>query len=178
MPRSFLRQLLPAPLLSIVLFFVWLLLNGTVEPAHLLLAALLAVAIPLWTARLVPERMRPLAWGPVLRLLVIVPWDVVTSTFVVARQVLGPENRLNSCFIRVPVSIRNPHGLFMLATIVSLTPGTLMADISRDRKHLLVHALHLEDESALIELIQQRYERPLQQIFDGNDGQEPEETAR
>jgi len=169
MPRS----LLPAPLLSAALFVVWLLLNGTLDPAHLLLAALLAIVIPLWTVRLVPERMRPLAWGPVLKLLVIVPWDVVTSAFVVARQVLGPENRLNSRFVHVPVSIRSPQGLFMLATIVSLTPGTLMADISDDRRHLLVHALHLEDEAELIALIQQRYERPLRQIFEGDDTKEP-----
>lgn len=158
---------LPAPLLSCVLFAVWLLLNGTFAVAHLVLGALLAIAIPLWTVRLSPERIRPQAWLPLLRLLVIVPWDVVTSAFVAARQVLGRESRLNSRFVRVPVSIESRQGLFMLATIVSLTPGTLMADISDDRRHLLVHALHLEDEAALIELIQQRYERPLRQIFDG-----------
>ena len=173
MLRRLLRPILPAPLQSAVLFVVWLLLNGTLDPAHLLLAALLAIAIPLWTVRLVPDRMRVFAWGPVLKLLVIVLCDVVTSAFVVARQVLGPESRLNSRFVRVPVSIRSPHGLFMLATAVSLTPGTLMADISEDRDHLLVHALHLEDEAALIALIQQRYERPLRQIFDRDDPQEP-----
>lgn len=158
---------LPAPLLSCMLFAVWLLLNGTVAPAHLLLGALLAIVIPLWTVRLSPDRIHPLAWAPVLRLLLIVPWDVVTSAFVAARQVLGRESRLNSGFVRVPVSIESRQGLFMLASIVSLTPGTLMADISDDRRHLLVHALHLEDEAALIALIQQRYERPLRQIFDG-----------
>lgn len=173
MPSRILRRLLPAPLLSAALFVVWLLLNVTLDPAHLLLAALLAIVIPLWTVRLVPQRMRLLAWGPVLKLLLVVPWDVVTSAFVAARLVLGRESRLNSGFVRVPVSIRNPHGLFMLASIVSLTPGTVMADISRDRGHLLVHALHLEDEAALIALIRQRYERPLRQIFDGDRAEEP-----
>jgi multicomponent K+:H+ antiporter subunit E len=46
-----------------------------------------------------------------------------------------------------------------------MTPGTLSADLSSDRRHLLIHAFNLGDEAALIEAIKTRYERPLLEIF-------------
>jgi multicomponent K+:H+ antiporter subunit E len=38
-------------------------------------------------------------------------------------------------------------------------------DITPDRGWLLVHAFNVDDEAALVRDIQQRYERPLQEIF-------------
>jgi multicomponent K+:H+ antiporter subunit E len=49
-----------------------------------------------------------------------------------------------------------------------MTPGTLSVDLSDDRQHLLVHALHVDDPADLIASIKQRYERPLMTIFEGD----------
>jgi multicomponent K+:H+ antiporter subunit E len=49
---------------------------------------------------------------------------------------------------------------------VSLTPGTVSADVSEDRTRLLVHALHVEDPQALVAEIKQRYEGPIKEIFE------------
>ena len=51
------------------------------------------------------------------------------------------------------------------AAMITMTPGTLSADIAPDRRWLLVHAFNVDDEAALIGDIQQRYERPLREIF-------------
>ena len=52
-----------------------------------------------------------------------------------------------------------------LISIVSLSPGTLCAELSDDRRSLLVHVLDLDDEAALTERIKSRYETPLKEIF-------------
>ena len=53
----------------------------------------------------------------------------------------------------------------LLACIVTMTPGTLSAELAPDRKHLLIHAFNADDEAALIATIQSRYETPLMEIF-------------
>jgi multicomponent K+:H+ antiporter subunit E len=53
----------------------------------------------------------------------------------------------------------------MLASIISLTPGTVSADLSDDRKTLLVHGLDVDDEAVLVEQIKRRYEAPLLEVF-------------
>jgi len=160
------KRLLPAPLLSATLFLTWLLLNSTVDPAHLVLAAALAVVVPWFTEALRPERprvRRPLA---IVRLGLVVLWDIVLSNIDVARRILGPESAIKPRFVWVPLSLSDPHAILSLAGIITMTPGTLSADLSADRRYLLVHAFNVNDEAALIAQIKARYEAPLKEIFE------------
>ncbi len=159
------KSWLPSPMLSLSVFVVWLLLVATVEPAHLLLAAVLAVLLPLAAQRLRDESAgmrRPLV---AVRLGLRVLWDIVLSNIEVARRILGRESRIRPGFIWVPLDIRNGHGIAALAGIITMTPGTLSAELSADRRHLLVHCFHLEDAAATVAQIKRDYETPLREIF-------------
>lgn len=159
------KRWLPSPLLSLAVFVVWLLLVATVEPAHLLLAALLAVLLPLSVRRLREEHARMRRPLVAMRLARVVLWDIVLSNIEVARRILGRESRIHPGFVWIPLDIRNPHGIAALAGIITMTPGTLSAELSPDRRHLLVHCFHLEDAAATIAQIKARYEAPLREIF-------------
>lgn len=160
------RRLVPAPLLSLALLATWLLLNGSAAASHLLLGAALGLAVPWWTERLRPDRPRLTAPLTALRLTAVVLYDIVVSAIQVARLILGPEDRIAPRFVWVPLDVTDPHAIVALAGIITMTPGTLSADLSEDRRHLLVHAFHIDDEGALIASIKQRYEAPLARIFE------------
>ncbi len=159
------RRWLPHPLLSLTLFIVWLLLMNSISPGSILFALLLAVLVPLFSQAFWPEPLRirrPLLlirYG--LRLL----WDIVIANLHVARLILGPTARLRPAFIRMPIELHDEFAITLLASAVSLTPGTVAADISVDRRTLLIHALDVDDSDALVAQIKQRYETPLQEIF-------------
>ncbi len=159
-------KLVPAPLLSLVLFVSWLLLNNTVDPAHVLLAAVLALAIPWFTEPLRPEKPRLHRWTVAAKLALVVLWDIVVANIEVARRILGPESAIRPRFVWVPLSIRDPHGIVTLAGIITMTPGTLSSDLSEDRRWLLVHAFDVDDEAELVATIKRRYEAPLREIFE------------
>jgi len=160
------KRLLPAPLLSATLFVVWLLLNNTLDPAHLALAALLAIVVPQFTERLRPEQPRVRCPLVIARLALTVLWDIVLSNIEVARRILGPEAAITPRFVWVPLDLGDPHAILALAGIITMTPGTLSADLSPDRRHLLVHAFNVDDEAALVAQIKARYEAPLKEIFE------------
>lgn len=159
------KSWLPSPMLSLAVFVVWLLLVATVEPAHLLLAALLALVLPLATLRLRSEHanmQRPLLAA---RLGLRVLWDIFLSNIEVALRILGRESRIHPGFIWVPLDLTNPHGIAALAGIITMTPGTLSSGLSADGRSLLVHCFHLDDAAATVATIKQRYETPLREIF-------------
>jgi multicomponent K+:H+ antiporter subunit E len=79
--------------------------------------------------------------------------------------VLGPTRRLRPAFIHVPLDSTHEIALTALISIVSLSPGTLCAELSDDRARLTIHVLDLDDEAALVALIKTRYEAPLMEIF-------------
>ncbi|MFD2230180.1 Na+/H+ antiporter subunit E [Alkalimarinus sediminis] len=158
-------RLLPMPVHSLLLFVVWLLLNNTVAPGHLVLATLLAIGIPLLTSGMQdpqPGFRKPLQ---TMRYALMVIGDIIVANFEVALLVIGPSKKLNPAFIAVPLDIQHEFPITILASTVSLTPGTVSAEVSDNKQWLYVHVLHLTDKDELISLIKQRYERPLMEIF-------------
>ena len=165
------RRLLPSPLLSLALFITWLMLNESSSPGHLLLGAALALMLPVLTRALRPDVPRIIRTGTVFKLVGTVLADIVKSNIAVARLILGDERRITPRFVWVPLSIRDPHGIVTLAGVVTMTPGTLSADLSDDRRHLLVHVFDVDDDASqatLIADIKARYEAPLIRIFEGD----------
>jgi multicomponent K+:H+ antiporter subunit E len=160
------RRLLPHPFLSLILWVVWLALNNTVAPAHLALGAVLALAIP-WAVTHLCDGKWPTLHHPALmvRLGLVVLCDIVVSNIEVARRVLGPVSAIRPGFVEVPLDLTNDWAITTLAGIITMTPGTLTADVAVDRSHLLVHALHIDDADVLVASIKSRYEAPLKEIF-------------
>jgi multicomponent K+:H+ antiporter subunit E len=159
------NRLLPAPATSAGVFAIWILLNGH-GAGHLLLGALLALALPwLVPALRAGPSLRLHAPGTLLGLAGTVLRDIVVANLQVAARVLGPEDRIHPGYVRVPLALRDPNAIAALASIVTMTPGTLSAALEDGGRTLLVHCLHLEDAQATVDEIKQRYEAPLARIF-------------
>jgi multicomponent K+:H+ antiporter subunit E len=110
-----------------------------------------------------PKLHQPLV---LLRFAVRVLGDIAIANLEVAKLVVGANASLQPGFVEYPLELTDDFAISLLASTISLTPGTVSADISDDRRMLLIHALTVSDEDALIETIKQRYERPLMEVFE------------
>jgi len=156
---------LPHPALTLLLAVVWLMLVNTLSFGQLVLGAFLGWAIPLLCRDFlvrVPQVRQP--FRLVLFVLKVFV-DILVANLSVAKLVLGPKERLNPAFVEVPVAIEDEFVLAVLTSIISLTPGTVSADLSADRRTLLLHALDAPDAEALVAEVKSRYEAPLLEIF-------------
>jgi multicomponent K+:H+ antiporter subunit E len=160
------RRLLPHPILTPTLTAVWLLLVNRLDPGQVLLGLFLGLAIPLFSQRFwlepVPVR-RPLT---LLRFCGLVLYDIVAANLTVAWLILRGPARIRPGFVEVRLDLTSEVAISLLANTICLTPGTVSAWLSPDRRTLLVHALDLTDPAALIATIKTRYEAPLRQVFD------------
>lgn len=152
------------PWLSALLAASWLLLQHSLAPVHLLSAALIGLVLPRLLNGFLPEAPR-IRWLPALRLSGVVLWDIVVSNITVARLVLGPINRLQPAWVQVPLALKHPTAIALLASIITTTPGTVSCSIDEKRRCIWVHALNCADPASLIADIQTRYEQPLMAIF-------------
>ena len=159
---------LAPPVLTATLVVLWLLLNNTLDLAHVVFAVVLAVALMAAAARFRPVQPRLRRLYLVPRLFAMVLSDVVRSNVRVARIVLGLTGgrEVHSGFLDIPLELRDPHGLAVLAAIVTSTPGTAWTRLSADGRTLTLHVLDLKDEAAWIRTIKERYEQPLKRIFE------------
>ncbi|WP_386083154.1 Na+/H+ antiporter subunit E [Vreelandella sp. F11] len=160
------RSWLPTPVLSILLLVVWLLLVRSYAFGQFVLGGSLAILIPLltyrfWDAR--PRISKPLA---LLRFVFRVLGDIVVANFEVAYLIANPWRRMKPHFVEYPLMLEDRFTITLLASTISLTPGTVSANLRLDGKSLLIHALDVDDEEALINQIRERYERPLKEIYE------------
>ncbi len=156
------------PVLVGGLLALWLLLNASVSLGHVVLGIVLAIGVA-WASSV----LRPLQ--PKLRrgylagvLLFAVLRDIVRSNFNVARIVLGLARGrdVRAGFVEIPLTLRDPHGLAVLAGIVTSTPGTVWVDLDPDTSTLTLHVLDLRDEAVWIAWVKDPYERLLREIFE------------
>jgi multicomponent K+:H+ antiporter subunit E len=67
--------------------------------------------------------------------------------------------------VRVPLALRQPGAITLLAAIITTTPGTVSCVVDDDAHEILVHALDCQDPAAMAAQIKARYEQPLLEIF-------------
>lgn len=160
------RRWLPHPVLTVLLMLFWLLLNNSFSVAHILLGFLLGWGVVRLTQSFWPEPVRIFKPWVLLKFVGVFLWDMVVANFAVARLiVLGPA-RLRPAFVMVPLDIRDAFALSLLANALCLTPGTVFARLSADRRQLLMHVLDMESPEALIASVKTRFEAPLMEIFE------------
>ncbi len=159
------RRYRPRVFNFVLLFLVWILLTNFTF-GNVLLAAILAWLIPMVVGSLqsaAPRVVRPLKGAQYVLVLL---GDIIVSNIVVAKQVLGPLDKLKPGFIAIPLELKQPLPITLLASTISLTPGTVSTEVSADKRTLYVHALNVENELKLIAHIKHRYETPLKEIFE------------
>jgi multicomponent K+:H+ antiporter subunit E len=164
MPRM---KYLPHPILSLALAVVWVLLLNDFSLGGFLFGLILGWLIPLFTSAYwpgVPRVRRPLkiaAYG------LLVLRDIVVANLDVAYLILFRRNAdLKSRFFTVPLDLRTPEAVAILAGTITMTPGTVSCDLSSDGGSLLVHGLNVTDPDAAAADIKRRYESRLKEIFE------------
>jgi multicomponent K+:H+ antiporter subunit E len=160
------KRLLPHPLLTPILAVVWLLLNNSYSPSHIVLGLMLGWAIPWFTLRFWPERACIRRPWVLMRFVAVVLYDIVVANLIVARRILGRPEHLRPAFVEVPLALTSDLAISLLANTISLTPGTVSARLAPDRTSLLVHGLHVPDAAELVASIKSRYEAPLKEVFE------------
>ncbi|MDR2127760.1 MAG: Na+/H+ antiporter subunit E [Burkholderiaceae bacterium] len=161
------KRWLPAPLLSLALMALWLLLVRSIAWGHVLLAALLALLLPALLAPLRPAMPRIRNPRAIARLLAAVGWDVLLSNIYVLETILDPHGEaIVGQFVFVPLDLHDPSALAALSTICAVIPGSIWCEMAPDGSAVLLHVWDHRNPDKFVADFKSRYERPLQEIFE------------
>ena len=157
--------MLPFPVLTLTLTLIWLLLNGFTL-GHLILGALVAVFASWAMTALRPDVPRVRKWHLLFVLLGIVIVDIIRSNIAVARVILfGRRGGHTSEFVLMPIELEDRTALSLFAIIVTSTPGSAWLEYDSRDKTVLLHVFDVEDKDAWVDLVKNRYEKILLEVF-------------
>jgi multicomponent K+:H+ antiporter subunit E len=162
-----LHRIFPHPHLSFLLTLVWVLLANNGSLNSLVFGLILGIIIPFITQPYWPDRPKLRNWPMVAEYILVVLWDIVIANITVARIILFKrDDARQPNWICIPLELRTPEAITVLAGTITMTPGTVSCDLSAQGHNLLVHCLDAPDPEAVRDQIKQRYERRLKEIFE------------
>lgn len=161
------QKIFPHPILSLLLVVVWVLLVNTLTLNAVVFGAILGLVLPLMTRAYWPDAPRLRNPLMIAEYLLVVLWDIVIANIQVAMIILFKrQDDLRPAWICVPLELRTPEAITVLAGTITMTPGTVSSDLAADGHSILVHCLHAPDPDAVGAQIKARYERRLKEIFE------------
>lgn len=148
--RRLLRRLQPIPLAALTLG--WVLLWGQLDPLTVLGGLVIAAAI-LLTFPLPPLSLglRIRLW-PLVVLVVRFLGDLIVASFEVAYKCVAPWEHPTGGLVRAPVRTTDALFATITAQMTILVPGTVVIDLDRERRELLIHVFDVRDESTLADV--------------------------
>jgi multicomponent Na+:H+ antiporter subunit E len=138
--------------LAAALFVFWLLLSWHFTAFLVTVGLVTAILVALAGSRIgyADEEGHPAEL--VLPGLLYWPWlvkEIVASAIGVARIILDPKLPISPTLIRVRPTQKSAVGVVTYANSITLTPGTITAEVDRHDRRLLVHALTADGAAGL-----------------------------
>jgi multicomponent Na+:H+ antiporter subunit E len=90
---------------------------------------------------------------------------LIIANIQIAIEVLTPTHYQTPRIIRYDVSQLNEVQVTALANTITLTPGTLAIDISKDRQWLYIHCMYAADREAAVRSLDELRDRLIREVF-------------
>ena len=146
---------------NLLLALVWVAVTERFSIGNLLIGFVFGVAV----LALVPVESGRSRYGRrvlrVVRLVLFVLWDILLSNLELAWYAIAGPRHQQPAIVGVPLEPMSEMQCFVLTTLITLTPGTIVVELSRDRRTMYVHALRAPDPDAFRQRIKTRLERHL-----------------
>ena len=145
--------------LNVLLALGWMLLNGNYSSKDFIVGFVVGFLALSLTRSSEAKSAYGKRFLSVLKLMVTFVYELVIGSIQVVWDVMTPTHLSEPKIINVPMDVESDFQIMLLANLISLTPGTLILDVSEDRKYLVVHAMFAKDEAAIIDDIKQKFEK-------------------
>lgn len=127
------------------LLFVWCGFSENISMITLLSGLVVAIVMQ-WAFLTHYHTKISLHLLPFIRLLGFTLSQLVISSIEVAREIVSRKQYSNPKVLRLKHNCKHPFQLLLLTNIISLTPGTLFIDLSRDGKSIIFHDMFASDD--------------------------------
>lgn len=152
-------------LLNILLALAWMLLTGDLDFMNFLEGFILGYII-LWIASIsTGERKYFKRLPKLIAFTIYFVTELVKANLKLAVDIVTPRHRMKPAIVAINISAETDLEITLLSNLITLTPGTLSLDVSKDRKVLYVHGLYIEDVDEFKDEIKNGLEKKLLEVM-------------
>lgn len=152
-------------LMNILLSFIWVALTGELYFVNFIVGFVMGFFI-LWLMNRDDSDKRYFNRVPkIIGFIFFFLWEMIRANVQVAYDVITPKFFMQPGIIKYTMNAKTDFEINMLSTMVALTPGTIVVDVSKDKKVLYIHVMYLKDKEKFIRQLQEVGEKRLLEIL-------------
>lgn len=151
-------------LLNFFIAVVWMFVNNEWTTITFLIGYLVGFVLIFMLRRFFPGQFYGRRLLATFVLLVIFVKELFLSNLAVIKQVIKPRLAIRPGIVALPIELKTPWEITLLANLITLTPGTLTVDVSNDNKMFYIHALDIEETEQVISGIKETFEKRIMEV--------------
>lgn len=148
-------------LMNLLLSFIWVALTGSMYYTNFLFGFMIGFGI-LWIMNRNDDDRRYFYKVPrIISFIFYFLWEMIKANVQVAYDVMTPKYFMRPGIVKYPLDAKTEMEINLLSTMISLTPGTLILDISEDKKTMFIHVMYLDEPEKFVRDTKKGLERRL-----------------
>lgn len=151
-------------LLNVVLALVWMFLSHSYNPSSFIVGYLLGILLLLGFRKFFNTRFYMQRVWAVIKLFFLFIKELIMANISVLKVILKPKLDMKPGIFALETELKNPWEITLLANLITLTPGTLVIDVSDDNKVLYIHAMDINDVQSDIDAIKNSFEKAIMEV--------------
>ena len=153
-------------LLNIVIAFLWMLLIDEDEIIFTTFFAgfLVGIGVIFLLHRFFGTRFYLRRVYATFKLLLIFIWELIQSSVLVLKQILSPRLKIQPGIFRYETVLRSDLEITMISLFFTLTPGSVVMEVSPEGNVLYVHAMDVENERGAILSQLKNFEKAIMEV--------------
>ncbi|WP_044893968.1 Na+/H+ antiporter subunit E [Bacillus alveayuensis] len=151
-------------LLNVFLAFVWMFLTVSFDGASFLIGYLIGLLIIFILRRFFHSRFYLIPLFVIVKLVFIFLKELLLSNIAVVKVVLNRSLDIRPGIFALPTELEKDWEVTVLSLLITLTPGTLVLDVSEDGRTLYIHALDVPDVKETIKAIKESFEKTIMEV--------------
>lgn len=151
-------------ILNLVLALIWILLVNSITIIDFFIGYVIGIILLYFFRRFLNFDFYFYRVIALFKLVIIFTKELIITNIDVAKLVLSKDMKLNPGIIVLPTELKSSWEIATLASIISLTPGTLSMAFSDDGKIIYIHSLHIEDKEEAIRKLKSTFEKRIMEV--------------
>jgi multicomponent Na+:H+ antiporter subunit E len=154
-------------LLNVFLAFLWMFLQVSFSARTFIIGYLLGLLVMFGMRRFFTHRFYMHHVWAVTYLFFLFLIELIKANIDVLKLVLSPQLTMRPGIFAMETELKSDWEVTLLSNLITLTPGTLVIDVSDDNKTLYIHAIDIGEVSEAIDSIKNSFEKAIMEVSRG-----------
>ncbi|KUP23198.1 Na+/H+ antiporter subunit E [Paenibacillus sp. DMB5] len=151
-------------LLNFMITFLWMFLNNDWTASGFIVGYVLGIVVLFGLRRFFNGRLYIDRGWAVVKLGILFLRELVVSSYVVVKAVLRPNLNIRPAILMYTTELESDWEIAVLITLLCLTPGSVVLEVSKDNRTLYIHAMDIEDAEQFRDNIRNTFERAILEV--------------